>query len=97
MSPSLPLRARQYSVCRYTASKPHVLVTGGSGYLGTHSVLVLLDAGYEVTVIDNFVNSSPISMERVRQLTPNGAFLHVVEADVRDEVHRAPHHSYMHS
>lgn len=70
----------------YTSSKPHVLVTGGSGYLGTHMILVLLNGGYEVTVIDNFCNSSPIALERVKSLTSNGDFLHVIESDIRDEV-----------
>ena len=36
-----------------------VLVTGGAGYIGSHSTLEFINAGYEVVVIDNFVNSSP--------------------------------------
>lgn len=41
--------------------KQHILVTGGAGYIGTHTILVLLEAGYFITVIDNFVNSCEVS------------------------------------
>lgn len=50
-------------------SNPHILVTGGSGYIGSHIVLFLIEAGYDVTVVDNFANSSKESIERVRVLT----------------------------
>ena len=43
-----------------------VLVTGGAGYIGTHTVVELLDAGYEVVVFDNFYNSKPKALDRVR-------------------------------
>ena len=49
-----------------------VLVTGGSGYIGSHTVLLLLDAGYQVTVVDNLVNSNPESLNRVAELTGKG-------------------------
>ena len=41
-----------------------VLVTGGAGYIGSHTCLSLLENGYDVTVLDNFSNSSPIALER---------------------------------
>mmetsp|Transcript_13822 Transcript_13822/g.25732 ORF Transcript_13822/g.25732 Transcript_13822/m.25732 type:complete len:350 (-) Transcript_13822:305-1354(-) len=50
-------------------SNPRVLVTGGSGFIGSHTVLCLIEAGYDITVVDNYVNSSPESIERVRVLT----------------------------
>lgn len=46
-----------------------VLVTGGTGYLGSHACLELLENGYEVVVVDNLINSSCKSIERVKQLT----------------------------
>jgi UDP-glucose 4-epimerase len=58
----------------------HVLVTGGAGYIGTHTCVELLQAGYQVTVLDNFSNSSPIALDRVKQIT--GQSLNCIEADV---------------
>jgi nucleoside-diphosphate-sugar epimerase len=43
-----------------------VLVTGGAGFIGTHTVLRLLERGYGVTVVDNFHNSAPEALDRVR-------------------------------
>ncbi len=45
-----------------------VLVTGGAGYIGSHSTLVLLQAGHEVVTLDNYSNSSPVSLQRVGEL-----------------------------
>lgn len=59
-----------------------VLVTGGAGYIGTHTVVELIGQGHDVLVIDNFDNGSPEALERVRELT-NGE-MEVIEADVRD-------------
>ena len=59
-----------------------VLVTGGAGYIGTHTVVELLGQGHEVAIIDNFDNGSPVALDRVRELT-NGP-MEVHEADVRD-------------
>lgn len=59
-----------------------VLVTGGAGYIGTHTVVELLGQGHEVAIIDNFDNGSPVALDRVRELT-NGAMA-VHEVDIRD-------------
>mmetsp|Transcript_17321 Transcript_17321/g.35182 ORF Transcript_17321/g.35182 Transcript_17321/m.35182 type:complete len:356 (+) Transcript_17321:73-1140(+) len=45
-----------------------ILVTGGCGFIGSHTIVILLRAGYAVTVVDNLVNSSMKSMERVREI-----------------------------
>src|SRR5690606_30629172 len=59
-----------------------VLVTGGAGYIGTHTLVELLNGGWEVLVLDNFSNSHPMPLERVKAIT--GRTFEVVEADVRD-------------
>jgi len=61
----------------------NVLVTGGAGYIGSHTCLELLESGYGVVVIDNLCNSSPKSLERVKALT--GQDIRFYEGDVRDE------------
>ena len=60
-----------------------VLVTGGAGYIGSHTCLELLESGYEVVVIDNLCNANPKSLERVKELT--GKTLEFYQGDVRDE------------
>ena len=60
-----------------------ILVTGGAGYIGSHACVALLAAGEEVVVFDNFSNSNPLSLERVREIS--GKSLAVVEGDVRDQ------------
>ena len=46
-----------------------VLVTGGAGFIATHTDIELLDKGYDVISVDNYGNSSPVALERVEQLT----------------------------
>ena len=59
-----------------------VLVTGGAGYIGSHACVALLEAGYEIVVIDNLVNSSPLSMARVKTIT--GKDFDFIEGDICD-------------
>ena len=59
-----------------------VLVTGGAGYIGSHTCVELLERGYDVVVIDNLVNSSEKSLERVRQIT--GKNVDFYKEDVRN-------------
>ena len=61
----------------------NVLVTGGAGYIGSHTCLELLESGYGVIVIDNLCNSNATSLLRVQELT--GKSLTFYEGDVRDE------------
>ena len=60
----------------------NVLVTGGAGYIGSHTCLELLESGYGVVVIDNLCNSNQESLRRVQKLT--GKTLKFYEGDVRD-------------
>ena len=46
-----------------------ILVTGGAGYIGTHTCVELLNAGYEIVVVDNYYNSKPEALKRVREIT----------------------------
>ena len=59
-----------------------ILVTGGAGYIGSHTCLELLQAGYSVIALDNFCNSKPESLRRVEKLA--GRELTVLRGDVRD-------------
>lgn len=59
-----------------------ILVTGGAGYIGSHTVLELVGAGHEVLSCDNYCNSSPEVLARVRRLT--NAAIGEAEVDVRD-------------
>ena len=62
-----------------------LLITGGAGFIGSHSCLVLLEAGHNLVVLDNFDNSSPESLKRVLELAGPSAVgrLRVVEGDIR--------------
>ncbi|MFV0399739.1 MAG: UDP-glucose 4-epimerase GalE [Oscillospiraceae bacterium] len=60
-----------------------VLVTGGAGYIGSHTCVELLDAGYDIVVLDNFSNSKPEALDSIRQLT--GKDFPFYQADVLDE------------
>ncbi len=59
-----------------------ILVTGGAGYIGSHTCVELLNAGSAVTVFDNFFNSHPEALARVQRIT--GKSLRVVRGDLRD-------------
>ena len=60
-----------------------VLVTGGAGYIGSHTCVELIEAGHEPIVIDNLCNSNPESLRRVQQIT--GKEVPFYKGDVRDE------------
>lgn len=60
-----------------------ILVTGGAGYIGSHTCVELLEAGYEVVVVDNLYNASPKAIERVEEIT--GKKVTFYEADLLDK------------
>lgn len=59
-----------------------VLVTGGAGFIGSHTCVELLDAGYEIAVVDNFCNSKPEMIDKIKQIT--GKDFKFYEADLLD-------------
>jgi len=59
-----------------------VLVTGGAGYIGSHACVSLLEAGYEVVVLDNLSNSSPVALERLRVICGKSPVF--IPGDIRD-------------
>lgn len=61
----------------------HILLTGGAGYIGSHTALELLNAGYNVLSFDNFSNSSDAALQRVEQLS--GKRIISITGDIRDE------------
>ncbi|KVC66439.1 UDP-glucose 4-epimerase GalE [Burkholderia stagnalis] len=64
-------------------TKGTILVTGGAGYIGSHTAVELLDHGYDVVIVDNLVNSKAESVRRVAQITGKTPAFHQV--DVCDE------------
>ena len=59
-----------------------ILVTGGAGFIGSHTCVELLNAGYDVAVVDNLYNASEKALERVKKIT--GKDLRFYKADIRD-------------
>ncbi|OUN95466.1 UDP-glucose 4-epimerase GalE [Pseudoflavonifractor sp. An44] len=59
-----------------------ILVSGGAGYIGSHTCVELIQAGHDIVVVDNFVNSCPEAIHRVEQIT--GTTIPFVEADLCD-------------
>lgn len=60
-----------------------ILITGGAGFIGSHTCVELLNAGYDIIILDNFVNSKPESLKRIKELT--GKDFKFYQADIRDE------------
>ena len=67
-----------------------ILVTGGLGYIGSHTCVVLAEAGYELAIVDNLSNSKPSVLERICELAPKAAKITLHRADVRDSAALAP-------
>ncbi|MBQ9086188.1 MAG: UDP-glucose 4-epimerase GalE [Clostridia bacterium] len=60
-----------------------ILITGGAGYIGSHTMVEFLNAGRELVVVDNFLNSKPCALERVKQIT--GKDFKFYEVDLLDK------------
>ena len=65
-----------------------ILVSGGAGYIGSHTVVQLVAAGYDVVIVDNFSNSNPTVMGRLEALTGEQITLHSFDLRLRQD--RAP-------
>ena len=64
-----------------------MLITGGAGFIGSHTCLVLLEAGHSLLVLDDFSNSSPVAVERVAELAGvaiGEEQLQLIRGDIRD-------------
>jgi UDP-glucose 4-epimerase len=61
---------------------PTVLLTGGTGYIGSHTCVELMNAGFETVLYDNLCNSSPVVVDRIAAIT--GRRPPLIEGDVRD-------------
>ena len=58
----------------------NILVTGGAGYIGSHTCVALLEAGYDIIVIDNLSNSKAETLDKVRQITGKEFPFHKMDA-----------------
>ncbi len=63
--------------------KTKILVTGGTGYIGSHTAVELINAGFEVVIIDNFSNSTPVSLDGIEKICGTRPYFH--ELDMRKE------------
>jgi UDP-glucose 4-epimerase len=68
---------------REVSCKMAILITGGAGYIGSHTCVEMLNAGHEIVVVDNYINSKPESLKRVREIT--GKSFKVYHFDLLDE------------
>ena len=66
---------------------PNILVTGGAGFIGSHTCLALLERGFDIVIIDSFINSNPISIDRVLEisdLNKSQKRINLVQLDLRN-------------
>lgn len=66
-----------------------ILLAGGAGFIGSHTAVELMDAGYEVVIVDNFYNSSPEVVRRIEEISGKSVKVYNVDAadnDAMDKV-----------
>ena len=63
-----------------------VLVTGGTGYIGSHTVVELLEKGYDVVIVDNFINSKPEVLNRINKITGKTPRFYEVDVTKYDDL-----------
>ncbi|MGM0843729.1 MAG: UDP-glucose 4-epimerase GalE [Bacillota bacterium] len=65
-----------------------ILVTGGTGYIGSHTCIELIEAGYDVIILDNYANSSPVVLERITAITDKSPKFYEVDLLDKEAVNR---------
>ena len=65
-----------------------ILVSGGAGYIGSHTCVELLNAGYDIVVADNYYNSCPTALERVKEITGKDFRFYQADMTRRSEVEK---------
>ena len=63
-----------------------VLLTGGAGFIGSHTAVGLLEKGHEVVIADNFVNSKPEAVNRIRKITGKDVKLYAIDVADREKL-----------
>lgn len=64
----------------------HILVTGGAGFIGSHTVVELLNQDHEVTIVDNFYNSSPKVLDAIKEITQKQFRFHLVDVSNQEQI-----------
>lgn len=67
----------------------HLLITGGTGYIGSHTVVALLERGYDITIVDNLINSSATVVDRIEKITgkrPSFCAINLCDQDATNEL-----------
>ncbi len=65
----------------------HILVTGGAGYIGSHTIVELINADHSVEIVDNLSNSSPEVVRRLQEITGKEIPLHIFNLEDKEELH----------